>query len=1254
MFLLFWPLILLLSVSVSNVVSEPQVGTSHLTVRTVVPSPTDCRSLASCLTWSQCLGKTSQCFTSHTNVTMLRGEYILHEFLAVFGVVSLSIYGSRSEVNGSAVENQVIINCEYKEGGIGFMNVTDLSLSGITIVYCGVQGGSSAGFRDKELAFSYLALQMFEMINVNLSFLFITNSTQIGLLCFNVQGNSAIQDSVFTYSNYRLLERYMQGEVRCSVDDSKCRGINVWVSYFNPVIKVPSNVSNFVVERTKVSYGVNLLPKDDTISMSAGIAFYFSPGLEYDVHITIDKCCVTNNIARYAAHLFVGILSSSSLLIKDSIFAHANRLTKGDPMELVPVVQPDLGTLSLQTIGTEIDGEIGVKQLYLTENVGGGLHVSFYPRLSQSHMWLTVQKVKVVHNFLVQNNFQSSGYVVYFKGHITNAGGVYISLESVEVSNNVLLYQDENAGNQERFDADISAMAVENTEVRFKQTTIFDNSMPALFSYNGDLHFHGVNVLRNNTGRHCGGVLDLRMNSHIYLHKGTHVYIIENTALKYGGGICVDGGSVPESIEMCFWQVVDPDINNTFVYLHGNVAPITGYEIYTGTIDSCINLSTYEEQITSQKLSALPLAIFTHVFFIHKDVNSSSLSSLYQVSSQPLTVCFCYQGSEPMCDASVVQQSISVFPGQTFHVLAVGTGTGISPAVVRSRINSKYDIFPEVQSLGNACEPLNYTILAPENISGIVVQLTVEGSYLYSHYIKYLNLMTLECPQGFTLQQFKCECHRMLQQASVQCDINTQRFTRSGSVWIGLGSDEEGLLTHMHCPNAYSKIQQTDFNLTSPDVQCAFNHSGVLCGSCEPGLALMLGSSKCLYCSDLYLLLILPFVAAGVLLVIILGRLDITVASGTMNGVLFYDNVVKASNDALISNSVSKYFMILSAWLNLDLGIETCFFSHLDMFWKVLLQFAFPLYIWLLVAVIILLSRYSTVAARLSGSNSVPVLATLFLLSYAKVLAAIIVVFSFTSLEAEKVSPLVWLHDGNLRFLQGKHIALVVVSTLFALLYIIPLTLLLLFAPVLRRAHNHRIVRLVQRLKPLLDAFQGPYKDRFHWWPGLMLFIRIILFIALTANTTHDPRLSALFVGVTTFPLALFSFRGVYKNKLLNLNDTAININMVVFILWSLFNYSACASKTQFTKQQQATAYTMISVFYILFMAVLVYHICKKLTDLGVPHYVYNLCRRQGEMPNDGGEIEVTERRRGSACAPVPAQPPTVTFVELREPLLTD
>ena len=733
---LFLPVIIVLSVSVADVVSEPQVGTNGLTVRTIVPSSTtECWSPASCLTWSQCLEDSSQCFTSYTTVTMLRGEYILHELVSVLNVVSLSIHGSRSEVNGSVMENQVVINCEYREGGIGFTNITDLSLSGITMVYCGTQG-------DKRLGFSNFALAMIEMVNVNLSFLFIINSTQTGLLCINMLGTSVIQDSVITHSNYRLLEKYMQGEVECSAGYSTCHGNNVW-DFHLTLFMANSNVSNLLVKRTKISSGVNLVPNEDARLMGARIAFQSSPGLEYDVHITIDKCNITNNIAPYAAHLFVQIFSRWSIIVKNSNSTYANRLTEGDYLELVPVVQPDIGTLMLQILddysdsGTPVDVDIGIKHVRIAENVGGGLDISFFTRLPQSYIRLKVQNVEVVRNFLIQHHYREFG-VVTFNSYPANAGGMYIFLESVDISSNVPV--NENTLNREPFgvesNSSISALAVRSTEVHFKQTTLSDNSMLALYSYSGDLHYHGVNVLRNNTGRHCGGALVLRMNSHVYLHKGTQVYIIENTALKYGGGICVDDGLVPRVHDVCFWQVVDPYINNTFVYLEGNIAPITGYEIYAGTIDNCINLfSTYEEKGGPQHLPELSHGIFSDVF-LYEFVNSSSLSSLYPVSSQPLTVCFCHQRPELMCNVSVVQQNIIVFPGQSFNVFAVGVGVGVSPAVVRSRINSKYDISREVQTLGNACEPLNYTILAPENTSEILVQLTVEGSYLVPGYIK--------------------------------------------------------------------------------------------------------------------------------------------------------------------------------------------------------------------------------------------------------------------------------------------------------------------------------------------------------------------------------------------------------------------------------------------------------------------------------------------------------------------------------------
>ena len=87
--------------------------------------------------------------------------------------------------------------------------------------------------------------------------------------------------------------------------------------------------------------------------------------------------------------------------------------------------------------------------------------------------------------------------------------------------------------------------------------------------------------------------------------------------------------------------------------------------------------------------------------------------------------------------------------------------------------------------------------------------------------------------------------------------------------------------------------------------------------------------------------------------------------------------------------------LIFIAWLNLDVGIETCYYNGMDTYGRTWLQFVFPLYVWALVGLIIVVSHYSTNAARIFGRNPVSVLATLFLLSYTKLLQTIIAVFSF-------------------------------------------------------------------------------------------------------------------------------------------------------------------------------------------------------------------------------------------------------------------
>jgi len=201
------------------------------------------------------------------------------------------------------------------------------------------------------------------------------------------------------------------------------------------------------------------------------------------------------------------------------------------------------------------------------------------------------------------------------------------------------------------------------------------------------------------------------------------------------------------------------------------------------------------------------------------------------------------------------------------------------------------------------------------------------------------------------------------------------------------------------------------------------------------------------------LLWVPAFALAGIALVAALIFLNITVSVGTINGLVFYANIVRA-NQAIffLPNTTNSFLSWFIAWINLDLGIETCFYNGLDAYFKTWLQFIFPLYIWVLVIVIIVSSYYSTTAAKLSGRNAVQVLATLFLLSYAKLLRVIITVLQPTELVySDKTVRKVWLYDGNVDYLKGKHIPLFI-AALLLLLISLPYTVILIFIEYLQHA----------------------------------------------------------------------------------------------------------------------------------------------------------------------------------------------------------
>ena len=198
----------------------------------------------------------------------------------------------------------------------------------------------------------------------------------------------------------------------------------------------------------------------------------------------------------------------------------------------------------------------------------------------------------------------------------------------------------------------------------------------------------------------------------------------------------------------------------------------------------------------------------------------------------------------------------------------------------------------------------------------------------------------------------------------------------------------------------YCLPYSTNVNLLYPDLQCQFNRTGMLCSQCQHSLSMVFGSSRCMKCTNVHILITIIVLVAGIVLVVLLYVLNLTVTNGTINSIIFYANIISINDSVfLVNDNVFKPLRVFISFANLDLGIETCFYNGMDSYAKMWLQLFFLSYLILIAVSIIIASRYSSRILRLTYTRSLPVLATLFLLSYTGVLRVVLtVLFSYSTI----------------------------------------------------------------------------------------------------------------------------------------------------------------------------------------------------------------------------------------------------------------
>lgn len=1227
--------------------------------------------------------------SSETNHSIQEGKFCFLQDLSNITIIGMG-------------DNPAMIRCTGEDDaeiqtGFGFRNITGLSISNVVFNRCGGVISNESYTYGNEPLIDYTGelLQAVIVINncydVEIEDIEMTEYRGYGILGFNLLGYSLV-NNITVHSSYANVIR----RTSSSLQTSQQSGSGILFLYTDTVFdknEIRPNDSrsnhtliianNVLVNNTNIYpdiYAERLSVRDvkgggvpPPIGGAGGLTVYILQ-LRFDVRVEILDSEFSENIGTLSGG--VSIIHKNSLLhsiieINNCVLRNNTLLmvrnAKGAGLQILflfPFVNLYEISLFSDQLEDHLDHVVSVRNTTFREHRAMNGAAAFIYNYSQniSNIVVLFEDVLFTDNEATADGdcilalSEKSAYVISSKLHVR--------MERIRAEGNGYSYAGVEVATSGAFTfINLAAVVINGT--RESPTIISNCEKSAISSFDTKVFMSGSVIFQNNTAPR-GAAIKLQSNSYLLLSEKVDLLFQNNTAYFKGGAIYSD----PTGGEQCSIQfitdqevfdfrntIIRPeelnglDLNITFI---NNNAP-SGKSLHAFPIYNCSAFQDAIIQLPTDRTDDIYKTLFTF------EPDNEKVSFLQEFRSDPVRPCFC-NNSMISCES---QERREVFLGRSFTLNVVPVDNVNKPVASKVltrlldhgnvRFHDGSDIIARVlREL--VCEEIDYTLKFEENRT-----IQFELSLSDTGKIIIADITVLPCPIGFVLNSTSgvCECITVYNEWGLTCNIVTGLIERPLSEWVGLvnySGFEEAALT-VKCPFGYCEDLQ-DINITDPEAICLGGRTGELCGKCKEGLSTMFGTNVCGMCSNFYLFTIILYALAGLLLVCLLFLLKITISTGTINGLIFYAQII-GINMSLIEKEETRIFTIFISLLNLDLGFPLCFYDGMDKTAELGLQFVFPAYIWLIVIGIIIATNYSSKLQKVLGNNiCVNVLVTLLLLSYAKVVRTITVVFIPTFVATDDYTYSVWFFDGSVLYFTGFHILLIIASIVMLAIFVLPYQVLLLMSQwCLKRS------RLSYYLKPVIDANVAPFKDKMRFWLGFrLMFTGILIIFSIFLSANYFSLVLFLHFVMILLLTVTQAFLKPFKTKALNLLNLFFAVNINLYLGTRLY---LLTSNDKFTMDFRTPAMiTAEGVFVgsamVVFVGIILYHICLVFNCKNI------IQRIREKKANDNPERYVTttevvvsddnlENSDTGYLAPIPSTEwSRVSNVQLRESLLED
>ncbi|XP_065896052.1 probable outer membrane protein pmp20 [Dysidea avara] len=659
-------------------------------------------------------------------------------------------------------------------------------------------------------------------------------------------------------------------------------------------------------------------------------------------------------------------------------------------------------------------------------------------------------------SIICENNcnirFNSNSMTTFDSNKASNGGAMFIT------KNSYLLFAD---GTNVQFK---NNKAIKGGAINNQQSNItFAMKSFTSFTYNS--------ATRN------GGAIYLNNNFTITFENKSDVIFYQNNATRFGGAIHGELKQTNRSKILSITNGVDFSNNTGLVgddvYLH----------IQASCDETCLNSSIEGLKVT-HNYPPRHLALYNPSTCIN-DNNASSTFQSYFISNIML-------GQNIKINACVLS---------FYNQPASGVNFGITGESPHHKLDSTRFV-PIACNLFEGISVVGKKITDKTNFSMTITSYTNREVEIAVGLIAELS----PCHPGFHYDNTtqKCVCYG--DSKTVSCSGSTSTIKRG--YWFGI---VDGKTTVAVCPNNYCNFTCCEttngFYQLSPVRfnQCISHRSGTACGSCEEGYTLSFDSAKCVSvdkCTpgQAALVIILSIIYWIVLVVVVFVVTYYHVEIGYFYVITYYYSMldILLDQNLYVSQELFTVVSIMSSAAKMTpqfLG-QICFVKNMSGIDQQVIHYVHPLAVTIIIGILCLSAKKSYRFSAFVSRGIIRMVCYLLLLSYTSVATtSLLLLRSLTFHNLDKVYTFL---SPDIEYFHGRHLPYGIIAILCTLVIVIGLSLLLLLEPFLNDKINF------YRIKPLLDQFQGCYKDKYRSFAAYYMICRLVIIIIIINNSTNN------------------------------------------------------------------------------------------------------------------------------------------------------